>query len=63
MGKFIKRMKHFKSLRTESSSIEDKTPAGNRFLIESNKATAVQDTEGLLKFLEEPEYQQMSLFG
>lgn len=48
---------------SESSSTEDKTPAGNRFLIESNKATAVQDTEGLLKFLEEPEYQQMSLFG
>lgn len=42
---------------------EKDSPSGNQFLIEYNGASAVHDTEDLLKFLKEPEYQQMTLFG
>lgn len=39
------------------------SPSGNQFLIDSHKASAVRDTEGLMKFVEQPEYAQMTLFG
>ena len=39
------------------------SPAGNLLLVDSNMASAVYDTEGLLEFVGQPEYAQMSLFG
>ena len=39
------------------------SPTGNRFLVDSNMASAVCDTNDLMKFVGQPEYVQMSLFG
>lgn len=39
------------------------SPSGNQLLIESHKASGVSDTEELMEFVGEPEYEQMSLFG
>ncbi len=39
-----------------------KSPAGNRLLVDSRKASAVQDTESLIEFAGQPDYAQMSLF-
>ena len=39
------------------------SPAGNIFLVDSNMASAVCDTDELMEFVGRPEYSQMSLFG
>lgn len=41
---------------------EKESPVGNRFLVDSNMARAVCNTDGLKKFLCQPEYMQMTLF-
>ena len=41
----------------------EESPAGNLFLVDSNMASAVRDTDGLMEFIGQPEYAQMSLFG
>lgn len=38
------------------------SPAGNQFLIDTHKARAVCDTKGLMEFVGQPEYEQMTLF-
>lgn len=40
-----------------------KSPEGNRFLVDKKMASAVYDTDGLLKFVGQPEFEQMKLFG
>lgn len=52
-----------KPLGCFAEKTEKESPAGNQFLIESKKASAVYDTEGLWEFLGESEYAQMTLFG
>ncbi len=39
------------------------SPEGNRVLVERNMASAVCDRGELLEFVEQPEYEQMALFG
>ena len=39
-----------------------KSPAGNQFLVDMNRASAVRDTDGLMAFLMQPEFTQMTLF-
>ena len=55
-------MKLAKPLGCFVESSERETPEGNRFLVESNMASAVCDTDTLMEFIEQPEYVQMSLF-
>lgn len=38
------------------------SPEGNQYLLESHKAQAVCDTQGLMEFVGQPEYEQMTLF-
>jgi DNA processing protein len=38
------------------------SPSGNQYLVDLGKASAIRDTEGLLAFVGQPEYTQMSLF-
>ena len=38
------------------------SPSGNQFLVDMHRASAVRDTDGLMKFLGQPEFEQMSLF-
>ena len=44
----------------ESAGME--SPAGNRLLVDSCRASAVQDTEELINFAGQPDYAQISLF-
>lgn len=37
------------------------SPAGNQYLVDSHRATAVHDTADMLSFLELPDYEQVSL--
>lgn len=46
--------------------LEDKVkepPSGNQYLIDCRKASVVRDAEDLMKFVGQPEYVQMTLFG
>ena len=38
------------------------SPSGNQFLVDMHRASAVRDTDGLMQFLGQPEFEQMSLF-
>ena len=40
-----------------------KSPEGNQFLVDRKMASAVCDTDELLKFVGQPEFEQMKLFG
>lgn len=45
----------------ERAGIE--SPKGNQFLVDKKMASAVCDTDELLKFVGQPEYEQLRLFG
>lgn len=56
-------LKYERPLGCFIESGEKGSPSGNQLLVDCHKASAVRDTEELIKFVKQPEYAQMTLFG